>query len=237
MYRITNYLRTLKILLTSDIFIPLLFLFTYIIFFIFAKGVLPTAEELIGLFSALYQQFGYEIIFIAALLESLILVNIFIPGQIVMAMGVIFARSGQTDLVTVLIIASSGTILGYMIDYSLGLYGFSQVISKLGYGHFLDQTKTTLKKFGTQGMILSYIHTNIGTLSSFSAGTTKMPWVKFITLAAISTWFWSTFWGLLVYAVGDVILEIIKKYSFLLVIFIIAGLFLMKMTKKEKKVN
>lgn len=233
--RIAKYLQTLKFLLTSDIFIPLLFLLTYIIFFVFAKGVLPTSEELIQLFAILYQKFGYEIIFIAAFLESLILVNLFIPGQIVMAMGVIFARSGQTELATVLITASTGTILGYMIDYSLGLYGFAQIIKKLGYGNFLDQTRSTLEKFGIQGLVLSFIHTNIGALSSFTAGTIKMPWVKFLVLATISTWFWSTFWGLLVYAVGDVILEIIKKYAFLLVIFIIAGLFLMKMIKKEKK--
>lgn len=221
--------------LTSDLILPLGLLLTYIIFLVVIRGYLPTTDEILTTFANLYARFGYEIILIASFLEALILVNLFVPGQIAMALGVIFAREGHTELTLVLISATIGAIGGYALDYLLGYFGFADVLRKLGYGHFLDQAKRQLNRYGRKGLMVGFIHSNIGAFLSLVAGTINFPWRIFAILAVISTLFWVATWGVVVYLLGDIILVVIRRYSWLLLALMVAAVILTKFWNKEER--
>lgn len=230
-----NFPLILREILESDLLMPVVLILSYVIFIFVARGVLPTSDELIVSFEQAYASYGYQIIFFSALLESLILVNLVVPGGAALALGAVFARSGQTDLVTVIAIASAGVVCGYMLDYLLGKYGFGQVIKKTSYGSFLDQAKLKLKRYGNRSLIVSFVHSNIGSFTSFAAGILKFNIWKFFILATVATVVWATFWALIIYTLGDIFLEILKRYGFLLVILILGFAILSKIWGRRGK--
>jgi len=215
-------LNLLRLIVKNDLVLPITLLATYIVFLIIARGVVPTSEELIDLFADLYTKYGYEIIFISALLEGLVLVNLFVPGMLALALGAVFARTGQTDLTLVILTASLGIVLGYIIDFLMGYFGFGDTLKKLGYEGFLNASRDKLKKFGNRGLIVGFFHTNVGSFLAFAAGTMRLGFLNFLIVAVASTLVWATVWGIAAFYFGEIFLNIIKRYSFLLVLGVIA---------------
>lgn len=210
-------------------------LISYIFFIVVARGVIPTADELIDTFASLYTHYGYEIIFAAAALEALVVINFFVPGMLTIALGGVFARSGQIELTGVVLAAAAGAMIGYTLDFLLGHFGLSEVLIKAGYGRFLGKAKQTLGKFGTRGLILGFSYPNIGAFLSLAAGASQLKFSRFILIMMLSTLFWVTIWGILIYAVGDIFLIILRKYSFLVLVAVVAVLLLTRLWNKKEK--
>lgn len=223
----------IKAILSPDLILPFILLLSYLIFLFLTKDYVPSSEILISKFAHLYANYGYEIIFTAALFESLVLINLVAPGGVALALGVVFARTGQTDLLLVILFASLGTVCGYLIDFALGYFGLSNIIAKLGYKHLLDRAKDQIKTFGKRGLVLGFIHSNLGSFLAIAAGTLKFEVKLFLTIAIFSTVFWACLWGLAVFALGDIILSLISKYSFLLILLVVLGMILGRLTKER----
>lgn len=219
--------------LKVDLALPIVLILVYIFFLVILRGYIPTSEELVQTFASLYQKYGYEIIFVASFLEALILINLFVPGQMAMALGVVFARSGQTELIPVIIVASLGALAGYILDYSIGFFGFADIIKKLGYQDILNQANLQIKKFGDRSLILGFAQSNLGALISLSAGTISIKPRTFLLIAVIATFFWMSLWGILIYIIGDIVLHIFSKYAFLIIFLILLGFLLIRLWKKD----
>lgn len=230
---LSAFLRYIGFFTRTDFILPLFLIITYIIFLIVAKGVMPTSEELVVKFAELYGKYGYEIIFFAALLETLILINFVAPGQLAMALGVLFARSGQTELSLVIITAAGGSIAGYLIDYVLGQFGFSEILKKTGFENLLVTAKKQLRKFGKRGLIFGFVHSNVGSLLSLVAGAADISWKVFIPICVTATFFWLSLWAVIIYIFGDVILLLVSKYGYLLMGVVILGMILSRFWKQE----
>lgn len=217
-----------------DLLLPLMLILTYIVFIIIAKGTIPTTEEILTLFASLYQKYGYEIIFISAALEALVIVNLFVPGMTAIAVGALFARAGQIDLTLVVLFGAVGAIFGYTIDFLLGNFGFGDIFKKLGYGKLLHQARNKLLRFKSKGIILGFAYPNIGGVLALAAGATGINYIKFFLIASLSTIFWASLGGIIVYIVGDVFIKILIKYSFLLVLLVVVGIILSRIWKMDK---
>ncbi|EKD90822.1 MAG: hypothetical protein ACD_30C00087G0011 [uncultured bacterium] len=230
----SQYLKYIQTIFKSDLFFPLVLVIAYIGFLFIVRGIIPSGAEIINSFASLYHKYGYEIIFVAAFLESLVLVNLFVPGQVAMALGAVFARTGQTELPLVILVAGLGAFSGYCLDYILGYFGFSDVIKKMGYSDFLTLAKSNLRKFGKRGLILGFIHSNLGSFLSLTAGTINFNWKIFLTIAILATFVWTSFWGILVYSLGEVFLDIFKRFSFLLIGLAAGLMLLLRLGKNDK---
>lgn len=225
--------RLVRLIIKNDLILPITLLGTYIVFLVVARGVVPTSEELIEVFADLYRKYGYEIIFISALLEGLVLVNLFVPGMLALALGAVFARTGETDLTLVILTASLGIVLGYVIDFLMGYFGFGDTLKKLGYEGFLQTSKEKLKRFGNRGLVIGFFHSNVGSFLALAAGTIRYSFVNFIVVAVASTLVWATLWGIAAFYFGEVFLLVIKKYSFLVVLAIIGFLVIANLWKNS----
>ncbi len=222
----------LKLVITTfkdDLLVPLLLVISYFVFIFIVRGGTPSAEALVATFGHLYQRFGVEIVAVAAFVEALVLVNVFTPGMVTLVLGVLFARTGQTDLHLIVLAASAGAILGYILDFMLGLFGFSDIVINTGYGRILLKARQKVTHFGAKALIVGFAHPNIGSFLAFAAGTLRLPFLPFLALTTLSTIFWMCTWGLLVYLIGDAVLVLITRYSLLILGVIIAGMLLMKM--------
>lgn len=224
----------LSILQKSDLLIPAVILIVYLIIFFTIRGSLPTATELINDFGSIYARFGYYIIFVSALLESLVVISFFTPGLLAMSMGALFARTGQTQLPLVIITACLGLILGYLIDFLLGQFGFSKLIQKIGYGRIISLAQDKLSSLGPKSLVFGFIYPNIAAFLSLAAGTTKYSFLAFFPLAVGATFFWITFWATLIYFIGDIFLKILTTYSYIIILIAI-GLYLTVQKLKSSK--
>jgi len=155
-----------------------------------------------------------------------VLVNLFVPGMLALALGAVFARTGQTDLTLVILTASLGIVLGYTIDFLMGYFGFGDTLKKLGYEGFLNASRDKLKRFGNRGLIIGFFHTNVGSFLAFAAGTMRLGFLNFLIVAIAATLIWATVWGIAAFYFGEIFLNIIKRYSFLLVLGVIASFIL-----------
>jgi membrane protein DedA with SNARE-associated domain len=206
----------IQMIVGSDLILPAFLLVAYAVFLFIIRGILPTSEELLTLFSKYYATYGYEILFVAALLESLVLINLFAPGQVALALGIVFSRTGETQLPLVILAVSCGVIVGFIIDYLVGYYGFGDVLKHFGQGSVFDKAKKELKKNGGRSIFISFINPNLGAYMSLAAGASKLEITMFGLIALFSILFWVIAWSLLIYSLGDVVLVIIKKYTLLL---------------------
>lgn len=225
-----NFLRSIFSLSTA---IPLVLITLYLVFLIFIKGAIPSTQEIIDHFASIYARYGYEIIFASAALEALVLVNLFVPGLIAMALGAIFARTGHMELTFVVLAATSGVMVGYIIDYFLGYFGFGDFFSKTGLGWMVKKAKQQLNKLGNHGLILGFAYPNVASFLSLAAGTTKMNFGWFILIAALSSAFWMPIWGIIIYSLGDIFLTVITKYSFLIGLVVAVSLLLAAIWRKR----
>lgn len=225
----------IKQIISFDLILPALLLIAYALFLFFIRGILPTSEELLKLFSTYYAQYGYEILFVAALLESLVLINLFAPGQVALALGIVFSRTGETDLPFVMLAVSCGVLIGFTIDYLVGYYGFGDLLQRFGQGGVFNKAKTELKKNGGRSIFISFINPNLGAYMSLAAGATKLEITLFGLIALFSIFFWVISWSLLIYALGDIVLIIIKKYTLLLSAIFVGILIISFAWKPSKK--
>ncbi len=223
-----------KTIFATDILFPLLLIIFYIGFFFFARQTLPTGDELVTLFREVYSTYGYQIIFFAALLEALILVNFLVPGSLALAMGAVFAKSGGLSLELVILTAGSGAVIGYTVDYFLGRLGLDAIINKLGYKKTIIDIE---KKLNKKTLTMSFINPTIASFFSISAGIVKFNPVTFLLISTLATFVWFSIWAILFYLTGDVLLEILTRYFTLVFVIIIGATMLAQYINKREKVK
>lgn len=232
----SSFIKTVLSAFKSDFLIPAVVILLYIIFFIFVRGKMPNSAEIIADFAVFYSQYGYQLIFIFAALEALVIACFFVPGMVAVALGAIFARAGHVELTFVVLAAASGATLGYILDFVLGHAGFSRVVERAGFGGMLKKVKGQLGSRRRQSVLfLGFAHPNVAAFISLALGATRMNFLRFLVVALLSALIWSTIWGVAIYSIGDIVLILITKYSFLLALAAVAGLLLSKLLGKGKK--
>src|SRR5438094_2497150 len=77
-------------------------------------------ERLVEFIQPAFLVAGYAIVAGAVLLERSILLGLIIPGDIILALGGVYAARGQLNVVLVIVIGSLAAIAGESIGYWLG---------------------------------------------------------------------------------------------------------------------
>jgi len=229
--------KILELFFSSALIAPLVLITVYLGVLFLIKGTTLTPDQVISHFASLYSRYGYEIIFAGALMEALVVINFFVPGITIVVLGAVFARSGQVHLTYGILAAAVGSIVGFMIDFALGYFGFYHIVNRLGYGLALTKAKGQIDKSAVRTFALGFIHPDIGSFIATAAGILRMNFVNFLVLTTFSTLAWVSFWGLLVFAFGRVFLTILTKYTLVLVILVFSVWVLLTIYENSKEGN
>lgn len=221
----------------KSIIVPVCLIVFYILLLLFLRNIFPTGKSLIDYFAAIYGRFGYEIVIVGSLLEALIVINFFIPGVAAVGLGIIFAKAGELDLTLAIILAVTGALIGYILDFFLGRFGFGELLSRMGYKGAIEKTRSEIEKSGLKTFSLGFIHPNIGSLVALTAGTLQMKFSVFLILSLLSTMVWYILWGLLIFALGEIFLIILTKYVWLLLLLVVSIWTLISLYGKKKNVH
>ncbi|MGI0092449.1 MAG: DedA family protein [Nitrososphaerales archaeon] len=141
---------------------------------------------------------GYYGIFALMVMESATLP---IPSEVVLPLAGYLVFLGQINFWVAVLVASIGSLVGTMIDYSIGYYLGRPAI--LRYGSYLKLNEKHLvtsekwfNKYGNITVLLARFVPLIRTLVAFPAGVAEMKVWKFLSFSALGIFIWD---GLLIY--------------------------------------
>ncbi len=190
---------------------------------------LPSPEEIIAFTTRYYETYGYWVVLVGAIAEGALLINWYLPGSIVVALGVVFAKEAGLSVLLMLSLVVLGFFLTAVLNYFLGRYGWHHVLLKFGLKAPLEQIQLKVADKGLQILLSTYIHPNFGALAATAAGILKLDFYKFALYSLASIIFWNSLWTVLFYYFGSALLNHIN------LLIIVGGIFVYFMLLKSFK--
>lgn len=179
----------------------------FIIYVCFYFLPIPDKEDMIEFMRHYYNQYGYWLVFAAAIGEGLLFVNWYWPGSVAIVFGVVFARPDPLRASVMVLLVMVGFFATTLFNYALGKYGWYRLFLYLGLRKPLEDVKRRVENKGLPIILWSYLHPNLGALTATSAGILQLPFRKFVQYSVIAVLGWNTLWGFVAYFSGPVLLE------------------------------
>lgn len=137
---------------------------------VFAQ-VLPPGSQLLSEINSIFKGGVYWVIFLIILLESIVYVGFYFPGQFFAVVLVVGANPKAADIMYLTIAMVLAATLGSIINYSLGRFTKSKDI---------ENASETKKRH----LLLAMIHINSLAFFMFAQGANKKP-IKVVALAGL----------------------------------------------------
>lgn len=189
--------------LLSSFWLPLLLIGVYLGVTLLLKDTLPSTDVILQHFEVLFGRYGYEIIFFGAFLEAALIIDLFVPGSSVVLAGAYFASRGVISYPIFLIVSAVGFFLGFLLDYLIGYYGWSDVLRKIGLGKQLQIAEKKVERMQGRAFFIGYFHPDSASLFAVAAGIIKMKFETFALYSWIAGSLWLIFWTGLVFVLGS----------------------------------
>ncbi|MCA9495892.1 MAG: VTT domain-containing protein, partial [Nanoarchaeota archaeon] len=201
-------------------------------------------EKILSLPLPVLNHWGYWIILLGAMLEAIPLVGLFAPGMLIVIIGGFFAKIGILEIGDVIFFASTGAIIGDLIGYLIGKnYGYS-FLSKYGKYFFFkkeyfEKTKTLMNHHTGKTLIIGRFNSLTRAFAPFVAGTSNVPFRKFIIFNVIGGISWAISFIMIGYIFGksyEIASKYIGKFIFIAIIVSIIIVYLYKFINKRKHI-
>lgn len=180
---------------------------------------LPPEEELIGIARTYFEKYGLWILLLSAIIEGTVLVGWYYPGSLVIFLGVILAGTNIPLVIQAVLTISLGLLIAYVANFFLGKHGWYKLLMKFGLKDALEDAKERVARYGLPAIFMSYWQPNLAALVATSAGILDFSFKKFMAYSISAVLLWNTFWGILVYFIGEGVLHLVGLRFILLVIF------------------
>lgn len=162
-------------------------------------------NEFISFISSVYADHGPLILILAGFIEAIVLVGLYFPGSTIILLGATLAGAGVISLPAVIIWTTLGLVAGYILNYWLGRFGGEPFFEKFSLNESIEKARGSAQKSNLI-YLWSTFHPNIAAVASVALGAMKVNFTKFILAMAVSQLFWSSFWGVLFFYFGMVLL-------------------------------
>jgi membrane protein DedA with SNARE-associated domain len=143
------------------------------------------------------------------------------PGETILIAASLYAGAGQLNIVAVIAIGIVAAILGDNVGYLIGRTGGHALI--LRYGKYILLTPERFAKaesfftrHGGKVVTIARFVEGLRQANGIIAGTTEMPWRRFLAFNALGAALWVGLWAGLGYTAGNHIITIytqINRYS------------------------
>ncbi len=159
-----------------------------------------------------------------ALAEGLLLIGWYLPGSGIVILGAAFSAEGDLDIIIVTLLAATGFIIAYVINYALGRHGWFRLLSKFGMGNAIEQKAAQLKARGLAGRIwlwaLSCFHPNSGGIMATVCGVLRVRFVEFVAIFLLATLVWTCLWAAAVYWLGSTVIMVLSSWLVVPLVFL-----------------
>jgi len=195
--------------------------------------------ELIELVRPYVDQYGYIILFFGVMLEN---ASLPVPGETILIIASFYSHSSEgqvhLNLGYVIGIATVGCILGDNISFYVGRRVGRPFIHKYGKYFFITEHRLTyvehfFQRHGDKTIFLQRWITGVRVIGALVAGTTKMPWSRFLIFNCLGAVTWVVTISLLTYLFAvnlPVLLKILSRsgWTLLTLVVILVVVFYLK---------
>jgi membrane protein DedA with SNARE-associated domain len=199
-------------------------------------------EFLVELILALVSAFGYVGIFLAVVIESIIVP---IPSELILPFAGYLAYTGEFNLWILLVVVTLGSVVASVIAYAIGYYGGLPFLRKYGKYMFISEehlvnAEKWFDVHGTKAVLFGKFIPGIRSIISLPAGIARMNIWKFIIYSAVGSIPWNAGLVFLGYVLGPEYSKI-TEYSEVIdwigltALLLVLGYIIYKIKKKSKK--
>ena len=173
--------------------------------------------------------FGYWAVLLLVMVEDF---GVPVPGETVLIAAAVYAGAGKLNVVAVGIIGFVAAVIGDNIGFAIGHYGGRAAVLRWGrYVHLteqrLDKAEAFFEKNGAWIITVARFIEVLRQVNGIVAGTTGLPWRRFLAYNALGAALWVGTWVSLGYLAGhhiDAIYHYITRYSLYLLIALVVVL-------------
>ena len=207
--------------------------------------MLAIIEEIVEWAGPVFGSAGYFIIAGAVALERSIFIGLFIPGDVILALGGIYAARGELDLAWVIVLGTVAALTGESVGFLLGRrYGLSLIrrlplVNRLE--DRLDAARDFFSRHGGKTVFIGRYATAAGAFIPFTAGVADMPYPRFLLFDVPAVVLWAvgiTLIGYFFNAQLDTVDRILSRFGWImlgLLVALFAGRFLYKRWKSGRE--
>lgn len=158
----------------------------------------------------------YTVLFIVIFVETGLVAMPFLPGDSLLFMAGLFARSGELNLAYLFLLLFVAAVLGdncnYWIGRKIGLRVFNLKMrgKPLVKKEYLDKTHLFFEKYGTKAIIMARFVPFVRTFAPFAAGIAEMNYKKYLLFDILGGALWIGALTTAGYLLGNV--EFIRKH-------------------------
>ena len=145
----------------------------------------------------LFARYGYAVVFVGVLLEN---AGLPVPGETVLLAGAALSRSGPLWLPWIVVTAVLGAILGDNIGFLIGRRGGRALVVR--HGPKIGLTQGRLVQFdrffdrhGAKTVFIARFVTGLRVFGALLAGTSDLPWGRFLAYNATGAVAWAATFG------------------------------------------
>jgi membrane-associated protein len=161
-------------------------------------------EDLVRWVGPAFAAAGYVIVAGAVLAERSVFIGLLVPGDVIIALGGIYAARGDLSLPVVILVATVAAISGESIGFWLGRRYGKALIRRLPLVNRLERRLDTAEEYflrhGGKTVALGRYATAAGAFVPFAAGLSRMRYGRFLAFDVPAIAVWATGITLLGYA-------------------------------------
>lgn len=160
-----------------------------------------------------FEQHGYWLIFLSALIEGVLILGEYYPGGFIIFVGVVSAGKDISRVSKVVLTVSLAFLIAYHINYLVGKHGWYKLFLRFKLQEPLERAQKRLSKHAFNAIMLSYWEPNLASVTATAAGILQVPLRRFFRFSLFSILVWNAIWGALVYSLGEAAIQALgKKY-------------------------
>jgi membrane-associated protein len=156
---------------------------------------LTLVERIVSAIEPYFLAAGYFIIAAGVLMERSIFIGLIIPGDLILALGGVYASKHKMNLAAVIAIGTGAAICGESIGFWLGRRFGIRVVRHLPFigkwlSERLEASEEFFKRHGGKTVAIGRYATAAGAFIPFSAGAGRMKYWRFLAVdvPAIIVW-------------------------------------------------
>ena len=155
----------------------------------------------IELFRPYVDDYGYLVLFLGVMAEN---ASLPVPGETILIIASFYSHHGNLNLGYVILLATVGCILGDNVSFYIGRRLGRPFIEQYGRYLLITQKRVAyverfFHKHGDKTIFVQRWITGVRVIGALVAGTSKMPWGRFLLFNCLGAVTWVTAISLLAY--------------------------------------
>jgi len=158
---------------------------------------LSLVERIVQWLQPAFLAAGYVIIAGGVLMERSIFIGLVIPGDVILALGGVYAAQHKLNLVGVIVIGTLAAIAGESIGFWLGRRFGVRLVRRFpfageGLAKRIEQSQDYFRRHGGKTVAIGRYATAAGAFIPFTAGAARMPYLRFLVFDVPAVAVWAT---------------------------------------------